>query len=181
MKLKGLVDYDIVNYRLPSMFLIFPKCSFKCDVECGRPICQNSALAHEEEIEVDTFQLISRYLQNPLTHAVVCGGLEPFDTPVDLYTFITLFRAFSKDTIVIYTGYTEKELSNEIPRLQQFDNIIVKYGRFIPDSPHIFDAVLGVELASMNQYAKLLTRSDSNEYPTIDRGENQMEKQQSDY
>lgn len=176
-----MVDYDIVNYQIPSMFLIFPKCSFKCDHECGRPICQNSALAHEPGIEVSVLDLVQRYLQNPLTHAVVCGGLEPFDTQIDLYTFITVFRSFSKDPIVIYTGYTEEELANEIPKLQKFDNIIVKYGRFIPDSPHIFDTVLGVELASNNQYAKLLTRSGSNEYPTIDGGETQMEKQQSDY
>lgn len=180
MKLKGLVDYDISNYKLPSMFLIFPKCSFKCDYECGRPICQNSALANEPEIEIGVYDILQRYFQNPLTHAVVCGGLEPFDTPTDLYVFITIFRSMSKDPIIIYTGYTEKELENEIPRLQKFDNIIVKYGRFIPDSPHIFDTVLGVELASNNQYAKLLMRSDSNEYPTIDGGETQMEKCESD-
>ena len=177
MKLKGMVDYDTVNYRIPSMFLIFPKCSFKCDHECGRPICQNSALAHEPEIEVDAISLIRRYLQNPLTHAVVCGGLEPFDTPDDLYTFITLFRGFSKDTIVIYTGYTEEELAAEIPKLQKFDNIIVKYGRFIPDSPHIFDAVLEVELASKNQYAKHYKEMKAGEYSGTNSGENLVYEQ----
>lgn len=174
MKLINVVDYDICNYKVPSMFLIFPKCSFKCDHECGRPICQNSALAHEPEIEVNVLDLVQRYLQNPLTHAVVCGGLEPFDTQIDLYTFITVFRSFSKDTIVIYTGYTEEELANEIPKLQKFDNIIVKFGRFIPDSPHTFDAVLEMELASPNQYAKLFKRRDSDEYSTIDSGEDKI-------
>ena len=174
MKLINVVDYDICNYKVPSMFLIFPKCSFKCDHECGRPICQNSALAHEPEIEVNVLDLVQRYLQNPLTHAVVCGGLEPFDTQIDLYTFITVFRSFSKDTIVIYTGYTEEELANEIPKLQKFDNIIVKFGRFIPDSPHTFDAVLERELASPNQYAKLFKRRDSDEYSTIDSGEDKI-------
>ena len=37
------------------------------------------------------------------------------------------------------------------------DNIIVKFGRFIPNSPHIYDTLLGVELASNNQYAKIIT------------------------
>lgn len=157
MKLKGLVDYDICNFSKPSMFLIFPKCSFKCDIECGKPICQNSALAREPEIEINTLKVVKEYLKNPLTHAVVCGGLEPFDTKDDLYSFITLFRGFSKDTIVIYTGYTEEELAKDLPLLKKFGNIIVKFGRFIPDSPHIFDTVLGVELASSNQYAKELT------------------------
>lgn len=156
MILRGLVDYDICNYRRPSMFLIFPTCSFKCDKECGKPICQNSALAHEPQIEIETLKVIQQYLANPLTHAVVCGGLEPFDSKDDLYQFITLFRGFSKDPIIIYTGYTEEELENEFSLLKKFGNIIVKFGRFIPDSPHIFDTVLGVELASNNQYAKEL-------------------------
>jgi hypothetical protein len=58
MKLKGLNDYDICNYKEPSMFLIFPNCSFKCDKECGRPVCQNSALAHEPIIEIDVYTVI---------------------------------------------------------------------------------------------------------------------------
>lgn len=156
MKLKGLVEYDVCNYRTPSMFLIFPKCSFKCDHECGRAVCQNSALAREPVIEVEPTELIMRYLSNPLTHAIVCGGMEPFDTWDDLKKFITLFRGFSNDPIIIYTGYYKQEISTYIKCLQKFTNIIVKYGRFIPDMPHIYDSVLGVELASNNQYAEAL-------------------------
>lgn len=177
MKLKGLVDYDLSNYYAPSMFLIFPYCTFKCDKECGRPICQNSALAREPIIEVTPLEVINRYLNNPLTHAVVCGGLEPFDSKEELYSFISLFRGFSKDMIVIYTGYTEDELKNEITTLQYFDNIIIKFGRFIPDTPHIFDAILGVKLASNNQHAVLLKRSVYNEHLVVDSKENIGESQ----
>ena len=156
MRLKGLVDYDISNYKLPSMFLIFPFCDFKCERDCGLHVCQNSALANQPVIEVGLMDVIQRYLNNPLTHAVVCGGMEPFDTWLDLYAFIAVFRGFSKDPIIIYTGYTEKEISEYIKILSQLDNIIVKFGRFVPSSPHKFDALLGVELASENQYAKEL-------------------------
>ena len=156
MKLKGLIDYDICNYKKPAMFLIFPYCSFKCDRECGRPICQNSTLAREPIIEIPSKEIIKRYLNNPLTHAIVCGGLEPFDSAQELLIFVTLFRVFSQDPIVIYTGYTEEEIYEQVISLQKFDNIIIKFGRFIPDSPHIFDALLGIELASNNQYAKEL-------------------------
>jgi hypothetical protein len=38
-----------------------------------------------------------------------------------------------------------------------FDNIIVKFGRFIPDDEKRFDEVLGVELASHNQYAEVIS------------------------
>ena len=156
MKLKGINDYDICNYKKPAMFLIFPYCSFKCDKECGVNVCQNSALAREPVIEVR------------VADAVVCGGLEPFDSAQDLILFITYFRMHSKDPIVIYTGYKEEELTEQIKFLQQFDDIIVKFGRFIPNSPHIFDTVLGVELASNNQYGKLIPRRIYNEYSTID-------------
>lgn len=156
MKLKGLNEYDICNYKEPSMFLIFPYCTFKCDKDCGRPICQNSALAQEPVIEIKAIDIVQRYINNPLTHAVVCGGLEPFDSWEDLFSFIAIFRGFSNDPVVIYTGYREIEIHRYIVALSKMDNIIVKYGRFIPDSPHIFDMVLGVELASNNQYAKKL-------------------------
>ena len=33
--LKGIIDEDFVNYRVPSMTLMFPKCSFKCEKEYG--------------------------------------------------------------------------------------------------------------------------------------------------
>lgn len=156
MKLKGLNDYDICNYKEPSMFLIFPYCTFKCDKENGSQVCQNSALAREKEIEVKDLDLIHRYIANPLTHAVVCGGLEPLDSWKELWSFICVFRAFSKDPIIIYTGYKEEEVQDKIEFLSQINNIIVKFGRFIPNSPHIFDTVLGVELASNNQYAKYI-------------------------
>lgn len=156
MKLKGLDDYDICNYKEPSMFLIFPNCTFKCDKECGRQVCQNSALAHEPEAEIRNIDVVQRYLNNSLTHAVVCGGLEPLDSWEELWSFICVFRAFSKDPIIIYTGYKEEEVQDKIKFLSQINNIIVKFGRFIPNSPHIFDTVLGVELASNNQYAKEL-------------------------
>ena len=175
MKLKGLIDYDLCNFKIPSMFLIFPTCSFKCDRECGQPVCQNSALAHESIIEIDIIDIIYRYTHNPLTHAVICGGLEPFDTWRDLYVFCSVFRSFSKDPIIIYTGYNEDEITDYLDCLSKLDDIIVKFGRFIPDSPHIFDTVLGVELASNNQYAKYISGSDYHEHLSKDGGENTNE------
>lgn len=158
MKIKGLVEYDISNYYKPSMFIIFPNCTFKCDKECGRPICQNSALAHESEIEIEANELARRYSNNPLTKAIVCGGLEPFDSFDDLYNLIRVFRLFTGDDIIIYTGYTEEECGLAVGELALMaDNIIVKFGRFIPDQESHYDEVLGVNLASPNQYARRIS------------------------
>ena len=158
MKLKGIVEEDFIQYKKPSMFLIFPKCNFKCDKECGAPICQNGALASAEEIEVDIRNyIVEKYLTNPITEAIVCGGLEPFDSWAELQCLIINLRYYTPDDIVIYTGYKEEEIDKEILSwLDLYGNIIIKFGRFIPNRPTKYDEILGITLASDNQYAKRL-------------------------
>lgn len=156
MEIKNLVDEDFVNYKYPSMFIGMPTCSFKCDKECGQPICQNSALAAAPSIEIDNKEIIERYISNPITEAIVFGGLEPFDDFNEIYTFIADFRQYRKDDIVIYTGYYPDEISSYLDRLSVFENIIIKFGRFIPNKPHRFDELLGVQLSSDNQWSEKL-------------------------
>jgi hypothetical protein len=157
MLIKGLVDEDFVNYKKPSMYIAFPWCSFKCDKEAKCAICQNSALAHEPDIEVSMEDIVARYMSNPITKAIVFGGLEPFDSMIDLFAIIIELRNYTSDDIVIYTGYTEQEVERYINKLKQFPNIIIKYGRFIPNQEKHYDEVLGVELASSNQYARRIS------------------------
>lgn len=154
MIVKQLIDEDFVNYYKPSMFIGFPSCSWKCEKECGMRVCQNSALAEASNIEIDIDNLIDRYLNNPITKAIVCGGLEPFDTWKELKEFITKLRLNTEDDIIIYTGYKEEEITYAINWLSRFPNIIIKFGRFIPNKKTRFEKILGVELASDNQYAK---------------------------
>lgn len=167
MVLRGLIDEDVANYRKISMYLAFPNCSFKCDKECGRAVCQNSSLASTQTIEIAPEVVCERYINNPITSAIVCAGLEPFDSKFDLLTFVDCLRHRYEcnDDIVIYTGYTEEELLNPDNGEQHFifenvikySNIIIKFGRFIPDEEPHFDEVLGVKLASPNQYAKRMS------------------------
>lgn len=156
MKVKQIIFEDFVNYKKPSMFIGTSTCSFKCDKECGKPVCQNSELAKAPNIEIDDEEIIQRYLSNPITEAITIGGLEPFDSFNDLFAFIADFRDYSKDDIIIYTGYYPDEISSYLKKLSQFKNIIIKFGRFIPDRPHKYDELLGVSLASDNQEAKNL-------------------------
>ena len=153
MKVKGIVDEDFVNYKKPSMFIISPYCTFKCDKEAGCQVCQNSDLANSPIIEINNDEIIKRYLGNSITEAVVIGGLEPFDTFEELYQFIKDFRRKSNDDIIIYTGYYPEEVSEKIRQLSLFLNIVIKFGRFIPNQKSHYDTVLGVELASDNQEA----------------------------
>lgn len=151
MKIKGLVDEDVVNYKKTSMYVIFPKCRY---FKCGAANCQNSALAREPAMEVSVRDLVKRYTENPITEAVVCGGLEPFDSWPDLALFISKLRSVTDDDIVIYSGYTEDEIGIYSDFLKEYGNIIVKYGRYVPGQTPHHDELLGVDLASDNQYAK---------------------------
>lgn len=172
MVIKGLVDEDFIQYKKPSMFIIFPYCNFKCDKEANCSICQNSGLANEPNINIDIKEIVKRYIKNPITKSIVFGGLEPFDSFMDLLYLIEEFRKYTNDDIVVYTGYTETELENgyfiydnynsntrkkACQLLKQFPNIIIKFGRFIPNQEKHYDEVLGVELASPNQYARRIS------------------------
>ena len=61
------------------------------------------------------------------------------------------------DDIVVYTGYDKEEIPEHLMTLKKYKNIIVKFGRYVPGQQAHFDEVLGVELASDNQYAEKLS------------------------
>ena len=165
MFLKGIIDEDFLNYKKPSMYIAMPNCSFKCDKECGRAVCQNSSLAQATPIHITAREIVERYLSNPITRAIVISGLEPFDSPDDLCNLVCTLRDVKKcnDDIVIYTGYTEYELTLDDSGRQEnatynwlkhYPNIYIKFGRYVPDQEPHYDEVLGVKLASDNQYGK---------------------------
>jgi hypothetical protein len=159
MQVKGVIFEDFVNYKIPCMTIESPFCTFKCDKECGKPVCQNSPLVSAETLDIKINDLIEQYLENKITKAICFQGLEPFDTWEETYDFIfTLRRRYHcKDDVVIYTGFTEEELKGKLIQLSMLENIIIKFGRFVPDQEKHFDEVLGVELASPNQYARRIS------------------------
>ena len=160
MILKGIIDEDFVNYKLPCITLEFPYCSFKCDKECGKPVCQNSSLATTPNIEISSAKIIQRYMNNPITEAICFQGLEPLDSFEDVIRLIHNFRYQYKcsDDIIIYTGYTEHEVKDKFKMNHwEYSNIIIKFGRYIPNQKTHFDKTLGVYLTSDNQYAKKIS------------------------
>lgn len=150
---KFVVEEDFINYKKPSMFIGFPLCDYKC----GKENCQNACLEQEPSITVNTKAIAQRYLMNMITKAIVIGGMEPFLNYQELLTLISDFRHLTSDPIIIYTGYEEEELKNNIEELKKFNNIIIKFGRYLPNQNSIYDELLGVVLASNNQYAKQIS------------------------
>ena len=168
-------ECDLINYKKPAMFIVCPFCTFKCDKDNGCKVCQNSALAQEKVKHVDSFSLCERYIHNPLTSAVVFGGLEPLELDQDVLNFIEILRddLHCNDDVVIYTGYTQDEVTCGFrdgktdveayrrqwwDKIQTYPNIIMKFGRFLKDRPSRFDPILGITLASDNQYAEVISK-----------------------
>ena len=157
MRVKTIVDEDFVNYQKPSMFIGTISCGGKCCLEGGFPlsVCQNDGWRGNAPIDIRDEVIVKRYLQNQITHSIVLGGLEPMEQSDEVLALIkTLREDFDcHDDVVIYTGYYPDEVTAILDKLQAFDNIVVKFGRYVPNMKPRFDDVLGVNLASDNQYA----------------------------
>ena len=154
MLLKDILDEDFVNYKKASMYLAFPFCTFKCEKDCGIKCCQNSSIAKQKNIDFDIDDIIKRYLNNGITHAIVCCGLEPLDSFNDVLELLKKLRTEygCNDDFVVYTGYKEDEVEDKINELAKYSNVIVKFGRFVPNQESRYDEVMGINLASPNQH-----------------------------
>lgn len=160
MKIKQIVSEDFVNYKRPSIFLGVGICDFKCCREGGFDVsvCQNSELAIAKEIELDKDYVFRLYEGNSITKAIVIGGLEPMLQFDDVLSLLKYFREHGcDDDFVVYTGYYRHEIEDKISQLAKYKNVVVKYGRYVPNNEKHFDEVLGVWLASDNQYAERIS------------------------
>lgn len=161
MRVKTIIDEDFTNYKKASMFIGTISCNGKCCIEANIPlsICQNDGWRCEKAIDIDDKNICERYLNNNLTDAIVIGGLEPFEQFSELCDLIECLRInyHCNDDIVIYTGYNYNEISNNISILKKYSNIIIKYGRFIPNAKSRYDEVLGITLVSDNQYGEKIS------------------------
>lgn len=155
MQVKNIIDEDFVNYKRPSMFIATCYCDWKCCKEANLPIstCQNCDIVSQPNINISADKIFRRYITNPITKAVCIGGLEPLLQSNDILLLIRLFRERGvNDDFVIYTGYYEYEIQTFINIIKHdFTNIIVKFGRYIPNQKPHYDEVLGIDLASGNQ------------------------------
>lgn len=153
-KLINITDETFQDYKKPAIYLAFPYCSMKCEG------CQNKDRLNDEVYNIENDAIIDRYLNNKLTSAFVFGGLEPLDSFGEVLQLVKDIRSKTDDTIVIYTGYMYGEVTYMAEKLLKYNNTIIKFGRYLPNSTCFVDSYLGVEIASSNQYT--LTGKDLN-------------------
>lgn len=160
MRVKGIIEEDFANYKAPAMFINTCFCDFKCCAELGLDIgvCQNSPLAQAGIKQIPDEVIYKHFASNPITKAVVIGGMEPIMQMDEVLSLIRVFRDNEcNSTFVIYTGYYPEEIQEELKMLSHFENIIVKFGRFVPNSQDRYDETLGIKLSSDNQFAKQIS------------------------
>ena len=141
------------------MFIITCLCDWTCchEAHIDKSVCQNNSLLKNKTRDIKDEYIVASYLNNDITEAIVFGGLEPLLQFNELVSLISKFREKTEDDIVIYTGYYPSEIEKEINILKKFSNIIIKFGRYIPNRCTRYDEILGVTLASDNQYAEKIS------------------------
>lgn len=161
MIIKTIVDEDFVNYKVPVMYIGTAYCDGKCCREAGISIsvCQNHEWRKAAPIPMADEKIINRYLTNDITKGICFAGLEPFEQFDEMFHLISKLRKDynCNDTVLIYTGYNKDEIIDKVNILSMLKNIIIKFGRFLPDKPKHFDYTLGVYLPSDNQYAEVIS------------------------
>jgi len=163
MHLKQIIDESFGDFMECAMLLVTPYCNFKC-VDC-----QNKHLLQLETKNFPDEEILERFFKNPLTSAIIFGGLEPLDSILEVRKFIHLLgckvyaEELEKPTVVIYTGYELREIDSDLywsglgPEMHQYNKCILKYGRYAPEYDKdgkridIWNEDLGVFLASPNQ------------------------------
>lgn len=139
---------------------MFPYCNLKCDKENGASVCQNSALLQAPNIDIPFEKIWQMYKQNPLTKGFCFQGMEPLDSEMEVYSFIDFIRAGKdcEDPIIIYTGYNREEKEEFVQIIKNYSNIIIKWGRYLINNEPHYDEILGIKLASDNQYAEMVSK-----------------------
>jgi len=146
------------DYYKPSLYIpIGITCTGKCFKDLGIESvnCQNWCL--NKTISIDSDVLVNNIVSKKLAEAYVFSGKEPFDNFEQMLKLIYEIRFINYKDIVIYTGYYECEISSKINLLKIFPNVIIKFGRYIPDSEPIVDPILKIALSSNNQFAKVIS------------------------
>ena len=160
MIVKLVKQDDFVQYKKPCVVVCFPNCTWKCCTEAGIPtsVCQNQEMCGLKDIDVTPEDVYNLYKESLFAGADCCSGLEPMLQFDDVLSLLKYFREHDCDAdFVIYTGYYRHEIEDKIEQLAKYKNVIVKFGRYVPNQEKHYDEVLGVWLASDNQYAERIS------------------------
>ena len=163
MRLLGEPRTTFNDYKKTGLYIPTSFCTFKCVKEAkAKGIdfveCQNHELIKQEFLlDLSAKDVIEEYIENdPFIECIILSGLDPMDSFEETFHFIKEFRELSDLEIVIFTGYYEHEVLEDLIRLKEFKDITIKFGRYDPSQKPRFDELGEVNLISGNQYFRRL-------------------------
>lgn len=153
IRVKDVVEV-FQDYKKSALLFCTCFCDWKCCIEAGisKDICQNHKIANQREVNLP-FEKALNMVKFSITDSIIFGGLEPILQAEEVCSLIEYLRnkGITKD-ILIYTGYYIEEIEESVLQRLKNCHVILKCGRFKPDRPKKFDEILGITLASDNQY-----------------------------
>lgn len=151
----GVLDYAEVfqDYKDSAILFSAIDCDWKCCREYGQSICQNQKMHGQREV-ILPFSRVLETICNSYTDAVIFGGLEPMLQADELVQCIEYLRQQGMSRpIIIYTGYYPHEINTDTLIRLANCHVIMKFGRYDPSYEPKFDDILGITLASGNQFS----------------------------
>jgi len=155
MKLKNIIREDYLNYKKCSLYLAFSQCKLYCED------CFNFGLRDQENIIISAKTIIDWHSSNLFEEAIICSGLNPFDSFEDLEELVReCYKENYSCDLIIFTGYEKKDIEDKIYTLTKIKHsdqkIIIKYGRYDKyQVESIYDDNLGIYLP-LNQYSEVI-------------------------
>lgn len=124
-----------------------------CSLNCVN--CFNQHIKEMDTLYINTDEIVDMIKNNPFEEGLILGGLEWSEQSDELIELVNTVMD-NNLKVMIYTGLTEIEFFNIVDKSKLQSGVYIKFGRYINTNKTITNIQFGVNLASENQYIKII-------------------------